>query len=343
MAAPPQEPERTYPNLKIGGFTDIDFTATDSPNQLSNSGFSEGQFVLHFTSELSQRLSFFGELSLTAKNAGTFTPVMERTIIKYDHADWLKVSFGRYHTPINYWNTAFHHGQWLQTTIARPDMIRFGGNFMPVHFVGALLEGAVPAHGWNLNYQLGAGNGREQTISQPGDAFDFNNNRALLANVFVRPDRFYPLQVGGSIYNDRLTIGTTPATTRNHHEVITSAHIAWTKEKPEVLAEYANVHHFDLLTRRASNSQAYYVQFAYRLPWWHEKYKPYVRFEEINTDLLDPVFTATQFSRKGWLAGLRYDFSELLAIKGEWRRQRTTSTVQEPYANTFASQISFAF
>jgi len=38
-------------------------------------------------------------------------------LIRYDYNDFFKLSFGRYHTPINYWNTAFHHGLWLQTTI----------------------------------------------------------------------------------------------------------------------------------------------------------------------------------------------------------------------------------
>ena len=99
-------------------------------------------------------------------------------IIRFDQSDQLKVSFGRYHTPINYWNTAFHHGQWLQTTITRPEMIQFGGRFLPVHFVGALVEGAVPAGGWNLNYKAGVGNGRGTVISRGGDAGDNNGDRA---------------------------------------------------------------------------------------------------------------------------------------------------------------------
>ncbi len=95
-------------------------------------------------------------------------------ILRFDQSDRLKVSFGRYHTPINYWNTAFHHGQWLQTTIARPEMIQFGGRLLPVHFVGALVEGSVPAQGWNLNYKAGLGNGRATAISRGGDAGDVN-------------------------------------------------------------------------------------------------------------------------------------------------------------------------
>ena len=82
-----------------------------------------------------------------------FNAEVERMILRFDHSDRLKVSFGRYHTPINYWNTAFHHGQWLQTTITRPEMIQFGGRFLPVHFVGALVEGGVPGGGLNLELQ----------------------------------------------------------------------------------------------------------------------------------------------------------------------------------------------
>ena len=66
-------------------------------------------------------------------------------ILRFDRSDQLKVSFGLYHTPINWWNTFYHHGQWLQTSIQRPEMIQFGGRFLPVHFVGALVEGVLPA------------------------------------------------------------------------------------------------------------------------------------------------------------------------------------------------------
>ena len=157
------------------------------------------------------RSAFMGEFSLTARtDAGTGTPPatgfnaeVERSIIRFEHNDYFKVSFGRYHTPINYWNTAFHHGQWLQTTVSRPEMTQFGGKFIPVHFVGALVEGATPAGGLNFNYNFGVGNGRGNVISRAGDAGDNNNARAWLVNMFVRPDRFYGLQVGGSAYRDK--------------------------------------------------------------------------------------------------------------------------------------------
>lgn len=117
-----------YPSLKMSGFSDFNFSGTDlrapaagfSQQTLlrPQSGFEEGQFILHFSSALSARVNFFGELSFTARpDAGQgspaatgFNPEVERAIIRFDQSDYLKLSFGRYHTPINYWNTAFHHG-----------------------------------------------------------------------------------------------------------------------------------------------------------------------------------------------------------------------------------------
>ena len=165
-----------YPSLHIAGFGDVNFAAqnrNDGPR-----GFTEGQFTLHLVSALSPRIAFFGELTFTPRlDGGTgnppatgFNAEVERAIIRFDQSDALKVSFGRYHTPINWWNTAFHHGQWLQTSIGRPELVQFGGRFIPVHFVGALVEGVAPSGGWNINYQAGIGNGRGSVISRACDA-----------------------------------------------------------------------------------------------------------------------------------------------------------------------------
>jgi hypothetical protein len=53
---------REYPTLKIAGFGDINFLATKRPEGAR--GFAAGQFVLHMTSELSPKVTFFGEVSL---------------------------------------------------------------------------------------------------------------------------------------------------------------------------------------------------------------------------------------------------------------------------------------
>ena len=136
--------ETHYPSLQIRGFGDADFSATDQPG--ATSGFNLGQLDLHLASALSQKVSYFGEMTFNAHPTG-YTVEVERSIIRYDYNDFFKLSFGRYHTPIGYWNTAFHHGAWLQTTIDRPEIVKVGDIFTPIHFVGFLAEGHIPSGG----------------------------------------------------------------------------------------------------------------------------------------------------------------------------------------------------
>src|SRR5437660_9916425 len=120
-------------------------------------------------------------------------------------------------------------------------MIRIGGTFIPVHCVGCVAEGNIPSEGAGLSYSAGVGNGRGSIISRPGDAGDNNNNRAWVANVYSRPVRLYGLQMGVSLYRDKITLPVAIATGNEFREWISAAHIVWTKENPEFLAEFANV------------------------------------------------------------------------------------------------------
>ena len=338
---PPGGPEVSYPSLKIAGFSDVNFAATDQRG--TRSGFNEGQFILHLNSNLAPKVTFLGELSLSARaDAGTGTPAatgfnaeVERAIVRFEQNDHFKVSFGRYHTPINYWNTEFHHGQWLQTTVSRPEMVQFGGRFIPVHFVGALVEGAVPAGGLNVNYNLGLGNGRGSIISRGGDFGDNNNNRAWLVGLFAKPDHPFGLRFGGSVYRDKIS----PAGSPEAREWIQSGHIVWQKENPEIIAEFANITHQFVGDSRAVSSQAWYVQAGYRLPEPLRLWKPYYRYEYIHIPKSDPIFSVIP-SLAGSVVGLRYDISSFAALKFEYRHQRRPG---QPNVNGGFLQTSFTF
>jgi hypothetical protein len=333
-----QQMEIRYPSLAIRGFGDVDFSATDQKG--TNSGFNLGQLDLHLASALSRKVSYYGEITFNAQPAGTgYTVEVERSIIRYDYNDYFKVSFGRYHTPIGYWNTAFHHGAWLQTSIARPDMVRIGGTFIPVHFVGVLVEGNIPSGGAGLSYSAGVGNGRGSIISRPGDAGDINNNRAWVANLYSRPVKLYGLQMGVSLYKDKITLPGTPPAGNNFNEWISAAHIAWTKETPEFLAEFANVHHRNILTNFITDSQAFYAQIGYRLPWLERSLKPYYRFEHTHTPLSEQVFTNQDLV--GSILGLRYDITNYAAFKAEYRNTKRLPT--DPRVNGVFFQTDFTF
>jgi hypothetical protein len=331
---------QSSPLLKLAGFSDFNFSASTLTG--SRSGFNEGQFTLHMTSALSPRVNVFGEFTFTARADGGmgspavpgFNPEVERILIRYDQSDFFKVSFGRYHTPINWWNNAYHHGQWLQTSVSRPEMTQFGGRFIPVHFVGAMVEGAAPAGGLNLNYNFGLGNGRGSVISRGGDAGDENNHRAWLMNFFVKPNRVYGLQAGASVYRDRIPMGG-----RSFGEWIQSAHVVWAKETPEFIAEFANVSHKEAGARNSTNSQAWYVQLGYRLPFDQQHWKPYYRFEYVHVPRADEVFRQVP-GLAGSTFGLRYDITHFAAFKVEYRNLRRPGV---PRIHGAFAQTSFTF
>lgn len=327
----------SYPRLKIRGFSDFNFFATDEDmTTRGDSGFKEGQFVLHFVSAVADRIDFFAEVSLGAREGNDFKIELERGFIKYTHSDYIKLSFGRFHTAVNWWNTAFHHGQYLQTTVARPEITRFGGEFIPVHFVGGQMEGAIPSGSHNLEYLVGVGNGRDEVISQGGDASDVNSSRAWLVRILSKPDYAYGLQYGGAYYNDKITLVGGP---EDYDETISSLYVLWNRETPEVIVEYARVEHKGRTSGASFTSDGYYVQLAYRLPQVHAKLKPYVRYENIDVATGEPVFGAL-VDREGFLAGLRIDPVNLLAIKVEYRHQRNET---DPYVDQVWAQVAFVF
>jgi len=333
-----REAEIHYPSLQIRGFGDVDFHATDQKD--STSGFSLGQLDLHFASPLSRKVTYFGEVTFTAQPT-TYDLNVERSFVRFDYNDYFKISFGKFHTPIGYWNTAFHHGAWLQTTIIRPDMIKFGGTFTPVHIVGAQAEGSIPSGGLGLSYSVALGNGRGANFSKAGDSGDFNNNRAWLAKLSSQPFHLSGLEFGGSYYRDELT----PQPGVNFREWIAGGYVTWTRGRPELLAEYENVHHASLQTSQTFNTTGYYAQVAYRLPWQENKWKPYYRFEYIHRPPQEPVWDSTGTplveDLVGSTVGVRWDITNFACFKGEYRKVRQDAGLPSVNGTFFQSAFTF--
>lgn len=305
----------TGPQVHVMAFGDVDYLATDRP--ATPSGFQLGQFVGHVNATLTDRLTVFGEFSLTA-HSNEFTVADERLIVRYDFGDFFKLSLGRYHTPVSYWNVAYHHGSWLQTSVARPEMVKVGSDLLPVHFVGVLAEGSVPAGGLGLGYWAGVGNGRDGTISLPGDAGDVNGRRAALAGLRLRPASLYGLEIGGGAYFDEVS----PQDGEQAAEQIWSGHAAYDRQL-QVIVEAVRVRHRP--TDRSlptAGANAGYVQLGYRLPGQAHGFMPYGRWERISVDREDVVLGALGLDYDAVLGGVRYDFAPFAALKAEWRNER---------------------
>jgi hypothetical protein len=304
----------TGPEFNIIGFADVNYISADDSD---TDGFAIGQAVAHLSASLDDSLSFFGEFTATARDS-EYSFEVERLIIKYDFSDRYKLSAGRYHTPLGYWNSAFHHGAWLQTTTSRPEMVKFGSKIVPIHFVGVLLEGALPTGDLGLEYKAGFGNGRHENVARAGDAGDLNGDKAWMLQLLTKPRNMRGFSAGISVYSDEIEMETSP----DVEESTVVAHAAWSNESPEIIFEYLYSEH-ELATDSSVNGdvEAWYAQFAYRLPGKRRNWKPYARVERTRVDDTDPLLGTEGLDYDGGILGIRWDFNPYATLKAEYRNE----------------------
>ncbi len=107
-------------------------------------------------------------------NLGRFTALAE-FVVNEGHSQFGRVKagwsfdsganlwLGRFHNPASYWRDQYHHGGYLQPTIARPGVAEFEGpgGILPAHTTGIQLEGEKLFADRSLGYVLGVGYGGE--------------------------------------------------------------------------------------------------------------------------------------------------------------------------------------
>jgi hypothetical protein len=321
----------SQPEFNVMGFGDISYVSRDSSDQ---DGFVIGQAVAHLSAYLGNQFSVFGEVSLRGTDS-EYVIEVERLIVKYDFSDHFKFSAGRYHTPIGYWNSSFHHGAWLQTTVSRPEIVKFGSKVVPIHFVGALMEGNIPSKNMGLSYLAGFGNGRHANITRAGDAGDINGEQAWMVQLNSTPDKFFGLHMGVGFYTDLVS----PADREDIREKTASAHVAWAKESPEVIFEYLqSKHNLEANSSISGDTRGWYLQLAYRLKGKNRNWKPYARVESTKVDETDPLLGDQNLNYEAGILGVRWDFNPYAALKGEFRNEEFENGGRE---NNFRVQVSF--
>ncbi|HEX2780296.1 MAG TPA: hypothetical protein VHM30_12410 [Gemmatimonadaceae bacterium] len=299
----------TAQQTQIRGFSDVTYRA-GSRNTAPND-FGLGQFDLYITSKLANNFHFLGE-SVFEYDEGFLVDV-ERVIITWSPDSRLNVGAGKHHTPIGYWNNAYHHGAVLQPTIERPLMFKFEdeGGVLPIHTTGLLLSGndIGPAH---LGYSFLVGNGIGST-----PVADNNPGKSVTAEIRSQLTSY--LEVGVSGYDDLASRGTLnmagdslPAAMRQR---MLGAHIALLGSHYEFISEYQRVlNHMEGDGTHGTN--AMYVYAGRRFG----SFVPYLRYDRLDFAKVDPYFVPTDDQVS--LVGARYDFSAAGTVKLEGRERK---------------------
>jgi hypothetical protein len=333
--------------LRIRGFGDITFHGDNQKGDTTS--FTLGQLDLFVTSDVSEKFRFLSEIVFEAgpilgRPGNLFTVDLERYLLQYSPNEYFNLSVGRFHTAIGYYNTAYHHSTWFQTTTGRPFLFNFEdeGGILPIHTVGASASGRIPSGDLGLHYVAEVGNGRasRSRLDEPvQNAIDENNHKAFNLALLARPKAVNGLQFGFSAYRDVLA----PAGSPRVGETILATHAVYTTPTFEWLNEAMVVRHTPEGMSHTFQTPGFYTQISRR---WGS-YQPYLRYQYVNASDQEPIFGDFVFGpgqgvglRQGPSVGIRYDASESVAVKLQYdytalRRQQAVSAL--------ALQVGFTF
>jgi hypothetical protein len=246
------------------------------------------------------------------------------------------MSFGRYQTGIGYYNTAFHHGSWLQTAADRPLIMEFAddGGLLPTQAVGFSFTGTIPSGGLGLNYIAEYGSSDMMRPDLNGTMVeDENNGNHVNVAIFARPDSIPGLQIGGSIYHDQISdFARGPSVRLN--QTIVNGHVVYVRHGIEFLNEGFLIRHAYEQSSTVFNMPAFYSQISKQFG----RVRPFFRYQYINANP-GSLFGDVSL-RYGPSFGARYDFNDFIAFKAQLDQSLRKG---QPDLDALHFQLAFTF
>ncbi len=306
---------------QIKGFLNVNaqYISDKAKGDNDRSKFILGQYDLFITSQITEKISMLGESVFEYNN--DFGVDVERLYIKYTHDNHFAVSAGKFHTPIGYWNNAFHHGMVIQPTIVRPDVLKFEdyGGILPVHETGVQID-AEHFTKANLGLNLLISNGLNSTPIS-----DANIGKAITANLHAEPlDNLiftvsgYFNNAPGGFFNPQDIYVAHPLKTQ-----IFNGSVAYMNGKlpVEFIAEYYSINQdVDTVGQHNKVTNAFVVYVGYKI----KKFTFYASYENITYPDGIQYYIANNTSNI--LLGARYKPSPLCVIKFQYRNYDTKAS-----------------
>jgi hypothetical protein len=343
--------------VDFGAFGDVSYQGTSEKNTADS--FVQGQFDLYATQKIDPKTRVFVEMVFEAGPDNAYGLDLERLNITRQLTSGVSVAWGRFHTPIGYWNTAYHHGALIQDTVSRPTFLDFedgNGAIFPTHIIGIMADGKVSTGGGDLNYMLAVGNGSSIDTTNPGateidvhNVQDTQDKKMVVGAVNYKMSRV-PLQFGVFALHDPFAeSGANTVTSPTASGVgygsdligmqVWGADVRYAAHGLDMIAESYNISNKDKVFNSGTHkASAYYVQLGYRVS---DTLKPIYRFENVDYSAKDPYFQylgTPEGSRH--VVALRYDLDDTNALKLEVSRFEPVQTGMKSYT-AYALQWAF--
>lgn len=255
---------------------------------------------------------------------------MERLQLGWRPTAEATVWLGRFHNPLGYWNTEYHHGDFLQTSISRPGIVSFedNGGPLPLHVSGLLAEGTWPVGSLGaMDFAAAVGYGPDlgSDSLEPLDILKPDEGSHQLTSTLrlaYRPDSLAMNQVGAFVgFSD---IPSDDPNLRELEQIQSGFFINWVLNTVRLNGAAFFIHDdvSQLAGRKNYSFTSGYLQAEYR---HSEDLTLYSRLEGTADQSNDPYLDRlTEFVRDRMLVGVRFDVARNNAIKLELSYEQRT-------------------
>lgn len=326
---PPAEAFEPEP-LRLRLYGDVQARTQDGESPPT---FSTGGVDFFATSRPAPNVNLLAEVLFEPGEDNTFAVDVERLMAEYAADERFTLGFGRYHTSIGYYNTAFHHGNYFQAPVGRPAIFSFEDDSgpLPVHGVGAWVRGAFNPTGLGIRYVLEISNGRpgRTDVEAVQNVQDEDRRKAWNGALVFLPGGIPGFETGISYYRDQVS-----TQQGRLGESILAVHAVYRTLDTEILAEGMRLRHERAPLGTRFDSWAYYGQVSRAFG----RFRPFFRYEKIDFDARDFVYALLD-NVDGPSMGLRFDPARSICFKLQVDRRsepgsshRTVATFQTAFA-----------
>jgi uncharacterized coiled-coil protein SlyX len=306
----------------VHGFIDVGAGWSSAQDPRRERGFNAGSLDIYLTPQIGDRVKSLIELVVESGTEGVEVD-LERIQLGYTLSDAMTIWAGRFHSPFGQWNTDFHHGANLQTSISRPDVIEFEdrGGLVPAHSVGLWLTGKSRLDVGRLSYDAYVANGPSIRNRQldPGVLTDTNADKMLGFRLgYEASQGLGGLTFGMHAFTSDVDQYSLDNALRNTTQLrVLGGYVVFDAQDWELRAEYYGFSNRDVTGGQARRSNAGFVQLGRSLGAW----TPYARYESAALDPLDNYFRSLASARpyRYVAAGVRYALDASSSLKLEVR------------------------
>lgn len=250
---------------------------------------------------------------------------VERLQVGWRFSPDLSLWFGRYHSPIGYWNVEHHHGHYMETSAERPQIVEFEdeGGPLPIHLTGGLLTGMQPMGDASLQYDLGVAAGPRVVNGEFEPVNVVDDPRftalALVARASYHPDATLDDQYGVTVARTKIPIQGTEY--QAMLQDLAAVYVSRDFDRLRVFGEVFRVQQ-RLLEGPGPAWPSYwagYVQTEYKI--FPGVWTAFARYEGISSRLTESYIAQfPKLSKQREIVGARWDFYHNQALKLEYVR-----------------------